>query len=332
VTTTNTNRVAAAQSASGADPASGGEPATRPAAAPAAPDGLVVVDKPAGWTSHDVVAKARRILRTRKIGHAGTLDPMATGVLLLGVGRATKLLGHLALTDKEYEAVIRLGVTTVTDDAEGEVLEVRPVEASDDALAVAMAALTGEIEQVPAAVSAVKVDGRRAYERVRSGEEVLLAARRVTVSAFELLERRDGPAGTPDPVGTDLAVRVTCSSGTYIRALARDLGAALGCGGHLTYLRRTRVGPFTVADASGLEAFAEAGAAAVTPLARAVASAFAAREVDAVGADAVSHGRRLPAAGLPGTYGVFGPDGAVLALAEDRGRESRYVVVFAPAT
>jgi tRNA pseudouridine55 synthase len=291
----------------------------------------VVVDKPAGWTSHDVVGRARRILRTRRIGHAGTLDPMATGVLLLGVGRATKLLGHLALTDKEYEAVIRLGVTTVTDDAEGEVLEERAVDVTPAGLAAAMAALTGEIDQVPAAVSAVKVDGRRAYARVRSGEEVTLKARRVTVGAFELRERRDRDTGARDPAGSDLAVRVACSSGTYIRALARDLGSALGCGGHLTYLRRTRVGPFALAGAVDLDAFALHAADTVTPLATAVARAFPTREVDVAGADAVSHGRRLPAAGLVGTYGVLGPDGTALALAEDRGPQCRYLVVFAAA-
>nr|WP_071587985.1 tRNA pseudouridine(55) synthase TruB [Pseudofrankia inefficax] len=307
------------------------EPSQVPAAPLPAPDGLVIVDKPAGWTSHDVVAKARRILRTRKIGHAGTLDPMATGVLVLGVGRATKLLGHLALTDKEYEAVIRLGVTTVTDDAEGEPVEERPVDATADALAAAIGRLTGEIDQVPSSVSAVKIDGKRAYARVRSGEEVQLAPRRVTVSAFELRERRDRDTGAPDPAGTDLAVRVACSSGTYVRALARDVGADLGCGGHLTYLRRTRVGPFEVADALDLDAFAERAATAVTPLAAAVTSAFPVRRVDADEADAVAHGRRLPAAGLPGPYGVVAGDGAALALAEDHGRESRYLVVFAPA-
>jgi len=320
--------------AGGVRPAGGGG---RADAVPA-PDGLVVVDKPAGWTSHDVVAKARRILRTRKIGHAGTLDPMATGVLLLGVGRATKLLGHLALTDKEYEAVIRLGVTTVTDDAEGDVVEERPVpELDTPRLAAAMAALTGEIDQVPSSVSAVKIDGKRAYARVRSGEDVVLAARRVTVGAFELRERRDRASGAPDPTGTDLVVRVACSSGTYIRALARDLGASLGCGGHLTYLRRTRVGPFAIADALSLDAFAERAAAAVTPLSEAVATAFPVRQVDETQAVAVAHGRRLPAAGLPGAYGVLGPDGAALALAEDceeggrNGRESRYLVVLAAA-
>lgn len=316
----------AAAAGAGARAAAG--PAPQPAAVP---DGLVVLDKPGGWTSHDVVARARRVLRVRRIGHAGTLDPMATGVLLLGVGRATRLLGHLALAEKEYEAVIRLGVSTLTDDAEGEVVATRPVDAPPERLAVAMAALTGEIDQVPAAVSAVKVDGRRAYARVRAGEQVELAPRRVTVHAFELRERRDPATGQPDPAGGDLAVRVACSSGTYVRALARDLGEALGCGGHLTSLRRTRVGPFRVEDAMTLEEFAERGPAAITPLTRAVARAFPARQVDAVGARAVAHGRRLPAVGLPGPYGVFGPDGAVLALAQERGGQAHPVVVFAPA-
>jgi tRNA pseudouridine55 synthase len=307
---------------------------TSPAAPPApVTDGLVVLDKPSGWTSHDVVARARRVLCTRRIGHAGTLDPMATGVLLLGVGRATKLLGHLALTDKEYEAVIRLGTTTVTDDAEGEVLEERPVPALDaPALVAAMAALTGEIDQVPSSVSAVKIDGRRAYARVRAGEDVVLKPRPVTVSVFELVERRDPATGAPTPDGTDLAVRVACSSGTYIRALARDLGAAVGCGGHLTHLRRTRVGPFTAADALDLETFAARAASAVTLLADAVAAAFPTRHVTVAEADAVSHGRRLPAASIPGPYGVFAPDGTALALAEDCPQECRYLVVFAPAT
>jgi tRNA pseudouridine55 synthase len=187
-----------------------------------APDGLLVVDKPAGWTSHDVVGRVRRLAGTRKVGHAGTLDPMATGVLVLGIGRATRLLGHLALTDKAYDATIRLGATTVTDDAEGELVEQRDAAAvTDDQLAAAMTALTGELQQVPSSVSAVKVDGVRSYARVRAGQSVELAARAVTVSRFELRERR----------GNDLDVTVECTSGTYVRALARDLGAALGSAG-----------------------------------------------------------------------------------------------------
>ena len=285
------------------------------------PSGLVVVDKPAGFTSHDVVARLRRILRTRRIGHAGTLDPMATGVLVCGVGRGTKLLGHLALDTKSYTATIRLGAATTTDDAEGEVLTTADATGvGDEAVAAAMAALTGPILQVPSSVSAIKVDGRRAYARVRSGEQVVLPARPVTVSAFTLRERR----------GDDLDVAVDCSSGTYVRALARDLGAALHVGGHLTALRRTRVGPFGLERALTL-AELEAAPELSLPLADAVTAAFARRDVDAAAATALSHGRPLPGAGLPGTYGVFDPDGRVLALVAEHDGAARPVVVLAPA-
>jgi tRNA pseudouridine55 synthase len=285
-----------------------------------APDGLLVVDKPAGWTSHDVVGRCRRLAGTRKVGHAGTLDPMATGVLVLGVGRATRLLGHLALTDKAYDATVRLGATTVTDDAEGEVVERRDASGvSDDALRAAMAALTGPLQQVPSAVSAVKVDGVRSYARVRAGEAVELAARPVVVSRFALLERR----------GDELDVRVECTSGTYVRALARDLGAALGVGAHLTALRRTRVGPFDLASARTLEQLAEH--VAVVPLDAAVAASFPRRDLDADEAVALSYGKRLAASGRPGTVGAFAPDGRCIALVEDRDATARPVVVFAPA-
>ncbi len=282
-------------------------------------DGLVVVDKPAGLTSHDVVARARRMLRIRRIGHAGTLDPMATGVLVLGVGRATRLLGHLALTDKVYQATVQLGISTTTDDAEGDVVAVREVAADQQRLAAAMAALTGEIDQVPSAVSAVKVDGVRAYARVRAGQDVVLAARRVTVSRFELLARR----------GTDLDVVVACSSGTYVRALARDLGETLGCGAHLRALRRLSVGPFDLTEAITLDALAEVGAGALRPLADAVGALFPRRQVDTDEACAISHGRRLPPFGVSGTYGVFGPAGELLALAQDTEDACRSLVVFA---
>ena len=288
--------------------------------APPAPDGLLVVDKPAGWTSHDVVGRCRRLAGTRKVGHAGTLDPMATGVLVLGVGRATRLLGHLALTDKAYDATIRLGATTVTDDAEGEVVERRDVSAvDDDAVAAGLAALTGPLQQVPSAVSAVKVDGVRSYARVRAGEQVELAARSVTVSALVLRERR----------GADLDVSVECTSGTYVRALARDLGAALGVGAHLTALRRTRVGPFGLAQARTLEQLAED--LQVVPLDAAVAAAFPRRELGAEEAVALSYGKRLSPSGRPGTLGAFGPDGRCIALLEDRDGAARPTVVFAPA-
>ena len=283
-----------------------------------APDGLLVVDKPSGWTSHDVVGRVRRLAQTRKVGHAGTLDPMATGVLVLGIGRATRLLGYLSLTDKEYAATIRLGVTTVTDDAEGEVLVERDASGVGD-VAAAMGALTGEIDQVPSSVSAVKVDGVRSYARVRAGEDVALAARRVTVSRFELVERR----------GADLDVLVECTSGTYVRALARDLGERLGVGAHLTALRRTRVGSFGLDVARTLEQLAED--LAVVPLDAAVASAFPRRELTEDEATALSYGKKLAPTGQSGTLGAFAPDGRCIALVEDRDDVCRPTVVFAPA-
>jgi tRNA pseudouridine55 synthase len=293
--------------------------------------GLVIVDKPAGITSHDVVARLRRILHTRKVGHAGTLDPMATGVLVCGVERGTKLLGHLALDTKAYIATIRLGAATTTDDAEGEIIgaadptaadafAVDPSVVTDAAIAAGVAALTGPIEQVPSSVSAIKVDGQRAYARVRAGEQVVLAARPVTVSAFDVLARR----------GADLDVAVACSSGTYVRALARDLGAALGVGGHLTALRRTRVGPFTLPHARRLEQL-EAEPGLSLTLDEAVAVAFPRRDADTSEAADLAHGRPLPAAGVEGIQGVFAPDGHVLALVRDRDGHARPVVVLAPA-
>jgi tRNA pseudouridine55 synthase len=290
-------------------------------AAPAVTAGLVVVDKPAGPTSHDVVARMRRLAGTRRVGHAGTLDPMATGVLIIGIDKATKLLGHLAAHDKDYLATIRLGVTTTTDDAEGEVVAaVDPGAVSDEALAAAMSALTGDLQQVPASVSAVKVDGIRSYTRVRAGEQVELAARSVQVSRFELLARR----------GPDLDVAITCTTGTYVRALARDLGAALGVGAHLTALRRTRVGGFSIDAAATLESLATD--LRVIPLADAVAAAFP--RVDVSGEDARRIGFGQPVAiELPGDgpVGVFGPAGEVLALMQRRDGVARSLVVFAPA-
>ncbi|HEV7754417.1 MAG TPA: tRNA pseudouridine(55) synthase TruB [Mycobacteriales bacterium] len=298
---------------------------SRKNAPPPGPGGLVIVDKPAGMTSHDVVSRMRRIAGTRRVGHAGTLDPMATGVLVLGVERATRLLGHLALTRKSYDATIRLGQATMTDDAEGEVTATADAGGvTDEEIGAAIAPLTGDIEQVPSSVSAIKVDGRRAYARVRSGEEVALAARPVTVYRFDVTGRRPGPEGT-----VDLDVTVDCSSGTYIRALARDLGAALGVGGHLTALRRTRVGPFDLDSARTLEALA--GDPVVFPLSEAVATAFPRRDVSAEEATRLSHGGRLEPGGIAGAYGVFGPDGEVVALLEDRDGAARPLVVFAPA-
>lgn len=285
------------------------------------PDGLLVVDKPAGWTSHDVVARVRRLARTRRVGHAGTLDPMATGVLLVGLGRATRLLGHLAGHDKDYDAAITLGVTTDTDDADGEVVVRSDLPWTVPDLRAAMAALTGEISQSPPAYSAVKIDGKRSYARARAGEDVAPAARTVTVSRFALLAV-DGPVVT---------AAVTCSSGTYVRALARDLGAALGTGAHLSALRRTRVGAYGLGGAHTLDQLEATDPLPLVPLGEAVAAGFPRRDVGAEEAVALSYGRPLSAGGGPGPVGVFGPDGAVLALVADRDGRARPLVVFAPA-
>jgi tRNA pseudouridine55 synthase len=298
---------------------------SRPVVAP----GVVIVDKPAGLTSHDVVARVRRIFGTRKVGHAGTLDPMATGVLVLGLERATKLLGHLALERKAYLATIRLGAATTTDDAEGEILsEVDASAVVDDDVMAGVRALTGPIQQVPSSVSAVKVDGKRAYQRVRSGEEVRLAARPVVIHRFDVLSLRRVERAT------ELDVLVDCSSGTYVRALARDLGAGLGVGGHLTALRRTQVGPFGLRAARTLDQLTELPELSLD-LDAAVALAFPRRDVDARSADAVAHGQRLLPGGLPGTYGIFDPDGHVVALARDEGvgrtGHATALVVLAPA-
>jgi len=285
-------------------------------------DGIVVVDKPTGLTSHDVVARLRRLAGTRRVGHAGTLDPMATGVLVVGIGQATRLLGHLALTDKDYDATIRLGTATTTDDAEGEAIGTEAegealAEITDTAIAAAIADLTGDVEQIPSAVSAIKVDGVRAYKRARAGESVELAPRRVHVAAFDVVARR----------GADLDVHVSCSTGTYVRALARDLGAALGVGAHLTALRRTRVGGFTIDRARTLEQLEKQ--LDVVPLGAAVAAAFPRVDVTEDEARRIGLGQRL-VLNLPATpAGVFDPDGRVVALVEDRDGVAQPRCVFA---
>jgi tRNA pseudouridine55 synthase len=262
-----------------------------------AESGLVIVDKSGGMTSHDVVARVRRLAGTRRVGHAGTLDPMATGVLVVGIEKATRLLGHLALTEKEYAATIRLGQSTVTDDAEGEVLPPadgatgQASKLTEQMLRPALAQFTGEISQVPPRISAIKVDGQRAYRLTRAGAAPELAARPVTVGKLELLGCR--PAGAEL---LDVDVVVTCSSGTYIRAIARDLGAALGTGGHLTSLRRTRVGTYEVGAARTLDQLAEKFE--FTPLALAAEAAFGCVQLSAEEARLVSHGVRLPATDL----------------------------------
>jgi tRNA pseudouridine55 synthase len=290
-------------------------------------DGLVIVDKPAGWTSHDVVGRMRRLAHTRKVGHAGTLDPMATGVLVLAVGSATRLLHHLTLTDKAYLATIRLGQSTITDDAEGEPTSgASAVDLTETAVRAAVLPLTGHVLQVPSSVSAIKVAGERSYKRVRDGETVELAARPVTVSRFDVLGLT-----RPTPEFLDVEVEVEVSSGTYVRALARDLGASLGVGGHLTALRRTRVGPFGLDHARTLEQLAELDDPVLLPLAAAVAASMPVREVSADEARELSFGRSLEPANVAGVHGALGPDGAVLALLEERDGRAKPVVVFAPA-
>lgn len=291
--------------------------------APEVVPGLVVVDKPAGWTSHDVVGRGRRLAGTRKVGHAGTLDPMATGVLLLGIGRATRLLGQLQLTDKAYDATIRLGQATVTEDAEGEVVSTTPAgHVTDAEIEAALVPLRGDISQVPSAVSAIKVDGQRAYARVRAGEDVQLAARPVRIEELSVSAvRRAGDV-------VDVDVHVECTTGTYVRALARDLGAALGVGGHLTMLRRTRVGPFSLQHAATLDELAAdwqvIGLDTVTRL------AFASYDLTQEQADDVRFGRTLTSIDLgdPGKVAVFDPAGTFLALYEQRGATARPVSVF----
>ncbi|MFD2796172.1 tRNA pseudouridine(55) synthase TruB [Promicromonospora vindobonensis] len=350
-----------------------------PARRPTAADGFVVVDKPQGWTSHDVVGRMRRLAGTRKVGHAGTLDPMATGVLVLGIGKATRLLTYVVGADKDYDATIRLGVATTTDDAEGAVVALgdpRAVERVDRAaLDAAIADLTGDIQQVPTSVSAIKVDGKRAYALVRAGEEVALQARPVTVSRFDVLDVRTATTAVPDgdpgdasvdpPAGgdpdarpgvaptaaepgdgptrdvpvVDVDVRVTVSSGTYVRALARDLGAALGTGGHLTMLRRTRVGGYELAGArtlEQLEAQADAdGTLATLPLAEAARATFPVRELDDDEVRALGYGQWVQPSGRSEVVAALSPSGGLVALLEDTRRRgenlAKPVLVLAPA-
>ena len=288
--------------------------------------GLVIVDKPAGVTSHDVVGRCRRIFGTRKVGHAGTLDPMATGVLVVGIERATKILGLLTATDKSYAATIRLGQTTSTEDAEGEVLQsVSTSDVTDDQIGEAVAPLRGEIAQVPSAVSAIKVGGKRAYKLVREGETVELAPRNVRIGRFDVLAIR-----RHDEL-TDVDVEVDCSSGTYIRALARDVGAALGVGGHLTALRRTRVGRFGLDQARTLDDLAEQPLLSYS-MDEACLQSFPRRDLTADEAEDTRHGRPLRPAGIEGVYAATAPDGQVIALLTDQPNRTKSVVVLRPAT
>lgn len=296
--------------------------------------GILLVDKPQGITSHDVVSRTRRLAGTRRVGHAGTLDPMATGLLILGVNASTRLLTYVVGLDKEYLATIRLGSTTTTDDAEGDVVATAQPDVvaavADAAIAAGIRALSGAISQVPSSVSAIKVDGKRAYALVRSGEEVVLKSRPVTVSTFEILDRRDARGSI------DLDVRVVCSSGTYIRALARDLGSALGVGGHLTALRRSRIGPFGIADASRLDELDVA--ASLVPPAAAASALFPAIALTETQATDLGHGKRIDAAafgdlsepGQDGLYAAVSPDSRLIGLLRITDGVAKSVVNFPP--
>jgi tRNA pseudouridine55 synthase len=283
--------------------------------------GILLLDKPQGPTSHDLVARTRRALGTRKVGHAGTLDPMATGLMILGVDSSTRLLTFLVGLDKEYTATIRLGQATTTDDAEGGIVaEADASGLAPEAIAAAVSALTGEIAQVPSSFSAIKVDGRRSYDRARAGEDVDLPPRPVTVSAFEVLNRRvEGHL-------LDLDVRVAVSSGTYVRALARDLGRALGVGGHLTTLRRTRIGPFDIADAVDPD---DDLTAALIPPAEVAARLFPTVSMDADMTLALSQGKRIavPVADAS-VVAAVGPDGRLAGLVSVRDGTARVLVNF----
>lgn len=298
--------------------------------APGPVSGLVVVDKPGGMTSHDVVSRVRRLAGTRKVGHAGTLDPMATGVLVLGVNRATRLLGHLMLTEKGYDATVRLGVSTTTDDAEGEVVSsASAAHLTEATIRAELATSVGVIEQVPTDVSAIKVDGRRAYQRVRDGEQVELKSRAVTI--HDLTVHDVVPSSFTTQTGStvetvDVRISVRCSSGTYIRAIARDLGTALGVGGHLSALRRTAVGGFGLDVSRTLDQLGEEFA--MVPLDDAARASFPAYELDEVQAQDVRYGRPL-AVELPvSPTAVFAPDGEFLALYEARDDLAKPMAVF----
>ncbi|MDX1889286.1 tRNA pseudouridine(55) synthase TruB [Mycolicibacterium sp. 050158] len=289
--------------------------------------GLVIVDKAPGMTSHDVVGRCRRLFGTRKVGHAGTLDPMATGVLVVGIERATKILGLLTATEKSYSATIRLGRTTSTEDAEGEVLHTTSAShVTDDDVERAVAALRGEIDQIPSAVSAIKVGGQRAYRLAREGKTVELAARRVRIERFDVLAVRRAPDGL-----VDVDVEVDCSSGTYVRALARDVGAALGVGGHLTALRRTRVGRYGLTEAHTLDQLADAPRLSLT-LDEACLLGFPRRELTDSEVESAANGRALAPCGIDGVYAATASDGRVIALLADDGARTRSIVVIRPST
>ena len=277
------------------------------------PEGLLLIDKPQGITSHDAVDRVRRALGTKKVGHAGTLDPMATGLLLMGVGRGTRALRFLSDLPKTYEATMLMGVETTTLDAEGEVTRKSLVDATDEQLRSAMEALVGDTMQVPPAYSAVKIGGRRLYEAARKGETVAAPERPIHVESFDLLARR----------GDEADFRVVCGGGTYVRVLAADVGAALGFGAHLTRLRRTRIGPFDVA--SGLPPDSPGRP---LPIERAVAH-LPRLVLEPDEALAAGHGRVLGPAGLRGPYGVYAPEGRLIGVYQDVRAKATPLVIFA---
>jgi tRNA pseudouridine55 synthase len=293
-----------------------------------ATDGFVVVDKAGAMTSHDVVAVGRRVLGTRKVGHAGTLDPMATGILILGFGHGTRLLQYITDGDKSYRATIALGTATITDDAEGEVLS-RASKSDLDAITDAdiqrdLSSMRGVISQRPSSVSAVKVDGKRAHERVRAGEVFELASREVTISQLDVLEIRR----TDDAIQID--IEVTCSAGTFIRAIARDLGSTLNVGGHLTFLRRTRVASFGEDVANSFEKF-KAGEFKTLGLVDVARSIFHVRDLDTEEAKELSFGRKISASPEAGIYAGISSSNELIALLENRDDGAKPIAVFAPA-
>lgn len=284
--------------------------------------GIVLVDKESGWTSHDLVAKARGIFNTRRVGHAGTLDPMATGLVILGVGGATRLLGYVSDAGKSYQGTLLLGSTTNTDDADGEVLASATPEdlakVSDDDIANGVKALTGLIMQRPSNFSAIKVNGVRSYARARAGEEFELAAREIHVEKFSILDIRRSDASI------EVDVFVSCSSGTYIRALARDLGEALKVGGHLTALRRTSIGGFTLEDAVNIDQIAERR----IPLGEAAGRILSTRKVDLDEQILLRNGRAIFAVGKVGAYAALDTGGDLVALLQEDGERAKPIAVF----
>ena len=293
-----------------------------------ATDGFVVVDKAGAMTSHDVVAVGRRVLGTTKVGHAGTLDPMATGILILGFGNGTRLLQYITDGDKSYRATIALGATTVTDDVEGEVIlratQSQLADISDEQIHSALASMRGVISQRPSSVSAVKVDGKRAHERVRAGEVFELASREVTISQLDVLEIRRSA------VAIQIDIEVTCSAGTFIRAIARDLGATLNVGGHLTHLRRTRVASFGEDVANSFERF-KSGDFETLGLIDVARSIFKVRELTLEEAQELSFGRKISASPLTGIYAAISTSNELIALLENRDDGAKPIAVFAPA-